>query len=253
MNPLDLPIVGVPSNAHGHDFFGQYSNLSGKRLLCIGFSETEVMDYVAVHEPASITVLTNWVEHIDARVDKFPLVIGDITKRTQFSDNSFDAVLTLSVLEHLGDLSGAFSEMTRLVRSGGEMLHMFGPAWSCAYGHHLYADPADPNLNFVAWAMPAHIHLLSSRQEITKYYLDLGYPQSTADTVLHWFYDAPLINRRSYDEYTSLMRASVLHTIRMELMSNSLPPEHRRRLERVHPGHRDFETYGGRYHLIVRK
>src|SRR5207249_11402979 len=154
------------------------TDLSGKRLLCIGFSEDEVQQYVARYGPARITMLTNWVDHADARITSFPLVIGDITRKTEFTDNSFDAILTLSVLEHLGDLRTAFKEMVRLVKRGGEMLHMFGPAWSCAYGHHIYADPADPLLNFSLWDMPAHMHLLCSRDEITHFYREHVYSDS---------------------------------------------------------------------------
>ncbi len=253
MNPRDLPLVGPLENAGGHGFFGQYSDLSGKHLLCIGFSEQEVTDYVAEHEPASITLLTNWADHKDAQISKYPLIVGDITKRTQFSDSHFDAVLTLSVLEHLNDLHGAFREMVRLVRPGGEMLHMFGPAWSCAYGHHMYMDADDPNLNFSLWNMPAHMHLLCSPEEIKNYYRDLGYIEGTADWVVRCLYETPIINRRNYDEYARLMANEVFQIDQIELMYNRLPADHLRNLRAAHFGIKDFSTYGGRYRLFVNK
>ncbi len=252
MDPNELPRVGAISNPQ-HDFCGEYSNLSGKRLLCIGFSEMEVTEYVAKHEPGSITLLTNWVDHVDARVSRFPLVVGDVTRRTAFEDDSFDAILTLSVLEHLNPIRPAFQEMTRLVRHGGEMLHMFGPAWSCAYGHHLYANVDDALLNFALWNMPAHMHLLCSPAEIERYYAAQGYPEETGKTVLHWYYETPLINREFYDEYATIMADDCFQIDRMQLMYNELPKDHLSRLRERYPGRHDFSTYGGRYKLIVRK
>lgn len=102
-------------------------------------------------------------------------------------DDQFDAVLTISVLKHLGDLEEAFYEITRIVRNGGEMLHIFGPSWSFAYGHHIYANPNIALLNFSLWQTPAHIHLLCSKNEIEAYYLQCGLSNQDVSTALHWF------------------------------------------------------------------
>lgn len=182
--PSELPIVGVIENTE-KNFFGKYSDLYGKNILCIGFSEEELDLYVFKYNPNKVTVLTKWVDHVDAEIKKCDFMIGDICEKTLFTDDQFDMVLTLSVLEHLMDLEGAFCEMQRIVRIGGEMLHFFGPSWSCAYGHHLYANPDSPLLNFSLWQMPAHIHLLYSRDEIKSYYLMHGFSEEVANTVLH--------------------------------------------------------------------
>jgi SAM-dependent methyltransferase len=252
MDPGDLPILGCVSNG-GKDIYGTFADLSGKSVLCIGFSEVEIEQLVEKYGPSKITALTNWVEHGDALVKKFPLVIGDITQRTVFLDNAFDAVLTLSVLEHLGDLRGAFDEMTRLVKNGGEMLHLFGPAWSCAYGHHLYSNPNDRLLDFTRWQMPAHMHLLCSHREIINYYVEMGYPESAGHVAIHWFYQSSLINRVYYDDYMRIFFEDRFQIDQMELMYNELPRDHLARLRKAYPGARDFSSYGGKYKLIVRK
>lgn len=252
MNARDLPQVGVISNSE-KDFYGSFTNLKDKNVLLIGFSEAEMEIYVEKYGPAKITALTNWADHVDAKVAKCPLVIGDITKRTQFEDNSFDSVLTLSVLEHLSDLPGAFHEMTRIINNGGEMIHMFGPAWSCAYGHHMYENPDDPLLNFSLWKMPAHMHLLCSRDEIVKYYVDMGYSETAGHAAIHWFYETPIINRVFYDEYMRIFEEDRFQLDRMEIMYNQLPRDHIKQLRNAYPGKHDFSTYGGKYRLIVRK
>jgi SAM-dependent methyltransferase len=252
MSPRDLPVLSGVSNGE-KDVYGSFMNLSGKNVLCIGFSELEIEQLVAKYGPSKITALTNWVGHGDSMVKKFPLVIGDITKRTEFPDNSFDAILTLSVLEHLDDLHSAFDEMTRLSRKNGEMIHVFGPAWSCAYGGHLYAQPNDKLLDFTSWQMPAHMHLLCSHDEIVDYYIQMGYPESAGHVVIHWFYKTPLINRVYYDDYVKIFEEDRFQIDRVEIMWSELPRDHLMRLRNAFPGKRDFSSYGGKYKLIVRK
>jgi hypothetical protein len=116
---------------------------------------------------------------------------------------------------------------------------MFGPAWSCAYGNHIYAEPSDPNLNFVMWKMPAQTHLLCPADEIADYYRELGYPVDTDRTVTHRFYDTPLINRVFYDDYITEMKA--LQIDMMELYSD-LPASHLSRLRAAFPGRSDFSN-----------
>jgi SAM-dependent methyltransferase len=252
MNPRDLPMVGPVSNGD-KDFFGVFTSLAQKTLLCIGFTPSEIDRLVAKYEPAAIVALTKWTHHEDATVRAYPLVIADIAKGTPFADGAFDAVLTLSVLEHLHDLDAAFDEMARIVRNGGEMIHMFGPAWSSAYGHHIYENAGDELLNFALWKMPAHIHLLCSREEIVDYYVEMGYTVHAAHGAAWWFHEAAHINRVFYDDYMAIFEQDRFQLDRMEIMYNALPREHIERLRNAHPGRRNFAAYGGKYRLIVRK
>src|SRR5262249_57666662 len=120
---------------------------------------------------------------------------------------TFDAGLLFSVLEHLHDVAAAFLEIRRLLTPHGHVGMLFGPAWSCAYGHHLYADADDPNLNFSRWTLPAHMHLLCTGDEIRAWYRRQGYPDTVGDTVLHWFHETSIINRLFYDDYVRLLLA----------------------------------------------
>ncbi len=53
----------------------------------------------------------------------FPVRKGDCTS-LEFEDNSFDIVFSSCVLEHITDLNAAFSEMKRVLKNGGIMLHV---------------------------------------------------------------------------------------------------------------------------------
>ena len=250
VNPDGLPRVGVIANAT-HDVlrsFAAHASVARRRVLCIGYSAQEIRDLVTPYGPSEIVCLTNWTDHPDASIDGHRLVIGDLCARTPFEDGEFDAVLLLSVLEHLHDVDAAFAEMRRVLRPGGHVGLMFGPAWSSAYGHHLYANPDDPNLSFVRWTLPAHIHLLCDRDEIGAWYRRHGYGDDVVASVLHWFYDAPIINRLFYDDYVRIMPRH-FQLVASELMYNDLPPAHVRLLRDRYPGYSDFSTYGGRYLL----
>ena len=251
MNAFDLPIVGRPHNTD-MDYIPHMTDISGKRVLCIGYNEAEIDELVAKYDPVSIDVLTNWVEHRDAQVSKFPLTIGDITNITPYDDDNFDTILTLSVLEHLIGFRKACEEMRRIVRKNGEILHYFGPAWSSPYGHHCYAKPGDRLLDFCQWTLPAHIHLLCSRAEIVDYFLVNGYDLEDANNALHWYFDTPLINRLFFDVYVENM-AEVFQFDRVEYMRTDLPADHLAKLRAQYPGRRDFCSYGAKIRLIVTK
>jgi SAM-dependent methyltransferase len=242
--------VGVISNAT-HDIlrlFSPYTSIEGRRVLCVGYSDQELVELVEPYRPAEIVCLTNWTEHRDALVSRHRMVIGDACRRTEFDDGEFDAVLMFSVLEHLHDVHGAFVEIGRILKRHGHVALLFGPAWSSAYGHHLYADPNDPNLNFAMWKLPAHMHLLCDAQEIRDWYRRQNYADSVGDTVLHWFYETPLINRMFHEDYVRLMTAH-FQIVASEMMYNDLPRAHAAALREKFPGYVDFSSYGGKFLL----
>lgn len=252
MDPKQLPILGPITNGD-KDFYRRAAKLKGKHVLLIGFTEAEADEYVAKYEPQSITMLTKWEGHVDAAVKKYQLYMGDICTRTDFKENLFDSVLTLSVLEHLDNLEGAVIEMTRITKNGGDILHIFGPTWSCAYGHHIYEKADDPLLNFSLWAMPAHMHLLCSRDEIVNFYVEQGYKKEAGNAALHWFFETPIINRLFFDDYLNIFSAAPLQLDSQELMYNLLPSDHLHLLRSAFPRKSDFGTYGAKMRFIVNK
>jgi len=249
VNAADLPIVGPICNVEKNYLpqLAHLTKLTAARVLCVGFSQVEIDELIAPHHPAEIISLTHWVDHIDAAVSRYPLVVGDLCAQTDFPPTYFDHVVTLSVLEHLRDLDGACREVKRILRRDGWFLSFFGPAWSCAYGHHLYANPDDPNLNFTSWQLPAHMHLLCSPQEISDWYLQKGYSPEIAQSVQHWFFETNLINRLSYDAYLSAFQRH-FRIAWMEGIYNTVPTAHLDRLRaKLGPG--DYSTYGGKFAL----
>jgi len=253
MDPNLLPRTGIIRN-HEKDYLHRFQHIASirdKKCLCIGYSESEVDEFVLRYDPQEIILLTNWTDHKDAQVEKYPIVIGDITRKTTFKDNEFDAVLTFSVMEHLSDVDGAMQEIARILKPSGLFYIFFGPAWSCAYGHHIYAKPCDPLLDFSCWQMPSHIHMLCSKDEIVSFYRNAGYPDDVCQNVLHWFFETPIINRLMYEEYIAIFYKWFLLAA-SEIMYTHVDAGLHRLLKEKFNQYNDFSSYGGKYLLINR-
>jgi SAM-dependent methyltransferase len=250
MNPRLLPYAGTIQNTRKDylTYTAHLTSIRAKRVLCVGYSESEIDQYILPQRPAAITSLALWKDHVDARTTKYQLVIGDLTAQTEFPAGCFDAILTMSLLEHLTPLPSAVDEMHRLLGPAGHLYALFGPVWSSPYGHHVYERPRDPLLDFTVGQMPAHMHLLCSPAEIVRFYQENGYAESDAQAALHWFYEAEHINRLMYDDYTDIL-ATRFQFVFQELMFTPLPSRHLEMLRSRFPRYQDFTTYGAKYVL----
>lgn len=102
------------------DFVREY-NLRDKRVLDVGSGQGVYQDFVSDFTGLDISSTA-------ARFYHKPFVVGSATE-LPFPDNSFDAVWTLDVLEHVPQPERALSEMRRVLRPGG---HLFlRAAWDC--------------------------------------------------------------------------------------------------------------------------
>jgi SAM-dependent methyltransferase len=254
MNPELLPVIQSPENTDKDIVlrFQHLNSIKGKKCLCIGYTSEEVNKYIKKYEPEEIVCLTLWTDHNDAKVDCFKLIIGDITKKTPFIDNEFDAIITLSLLEHVSSLKDAFSEIRRILKPDGFFYSYFGPSWSSCVGHHIYAKPGDPLLDFTQWKMPSHIHLLCSEPEIVSFYKKNGYSDVQCNEVLHWFYQTPIINRFFFDEYLLLFNY-FFYLIAIETTYMNIPQKLLDKLREIYYPYLDFSTYGGSFLLKNRK
>jgi len=246
----ELPYVGCIQNADKTyiDRFSRAASIENQTVLCIGFNEAEIGEYVEKHAPRRIMVLTNWADHADAQIQRFPLVIGDICKRTSFEAGSFEAILTLSLMEHLSDLESGLVEMKRLLRPGGHLFASFGPAWSSPYGHHLYLTGGVPLLDFSQWKLPAYLHLLCSDDEIARFVRENGLNPDYIHWFLREFYEDPIINRLMYEDYLRLF-SKHFQLLMSEVIYNEVPKKFVCLLRQELKPYWDFTTYGGFYLL----
>jgi SAM-dependent methyltransferase len=247
MLPTDLPRLGPPQNTEKDwlRFVENIASVRNKKILCVGYSEAELKEFVVKYRPRDITVLTKWEDHPDAAIKAYPLVIGDLTAKTPFGEEEFDAVLTFSVLEHLADIDAAFQEMNRILKPDGYSYHFFGPVWSGPYGHHVYAKPGDSLLDFSVWQMPAYLHLLCQPHHIAEYYRKNGYTVDDVETAFHWFYESPIMNRLMYEDYARCFSRHG-YVVMSEHMYHVVPDWILAKLRQRFAPYCDFSSYGAK-------
>ncbi|BBO67064.1 hypothetical protein DSCA_09940 [Desulfosarcina alkanivorans] len=113
-----------------------------------------------------------------------------------FNDNEFDAIVTMSTFEHIGNLGIALSEFHRVLRREGVALISFEPIWTCSYGHHLH------HLGKISKLVPDWAHLLWSKNEMMEY-LNSCWPQGAPLSVheaCEWIYEDNVLNRKGIKE-----------------------------------------------------
>jgi ubiquinone/menaquinone biosynthesis C-methylase UbiE len=124
-----------------------------------------------------------------------------------FNDNEFDAIVTMSTFEHIGNLDKALSEFHRVLKQGGCVLISFEPLWTCSYGHHLH------HLGEISKLVPDWAHLLWSKNEMMEY-LYTCWPENaplSVEEAGEWIYDGDCLNRKSILEVRKTLADCQLH------------------------------------------
>ncbi len=79
--------------------------------------------------------------------------------RLPFPDESFDAVVSTSVFEHVENKAEAFSEISRVLKVGGRALHLFPSRWRLPVEPHIFVPlvpqmwPNVPQWWLSVWAL----------------------------------------------------------------------------------------------------
>ena len=116
--------------------FVKEHKLSDKAVLEVGSGRGNLQDIVDNYTGLDISPSV-------ARFYKKKFVLGSATA-LPFHDNSFDAMWSIFVLEHVQNPEQAFSEARRVVKNGGLMFWL--PAWNCpswladGYNERPYSD-----------------------------------------------------------------------------------------------------------------
>ena len=80
----------------------------------------------------------NMAEVLKERFPKVNVHVGDIQKKTNFSDAQFDRVVAVHVLEHLPDLPSALDEVSRILKDDGQFTIVIPCEGGMAYGFARY-------------------------------------------------------------------------------------------------------------------
>jgi len=199
--------------AFNHEMMGTLNSITplvGLRILDVGASphgyalekclELGALEYVGIGLDIADEFL---IEAADCRGRLIKMDAEDLA----FEDNYFDAVITMSTFEHIGNLNKALSEMCRVIKPGGCVLITFEPVWTSSYGHHLH------HLGSIAELIPPWAHLLWDKNEMIAY-MQTQWPDNATISVMDagaWIYESDALNRKSIIEIQRSIQNSGMH------------------------------------------
>jgi len=76
----------------------------------------------------------NMAENLEREYPTVKTFVGDIQKRTEFSDKQFDRIIAIHLLEHLPDLPAALTEIHRVLKDDGQFTVVIPCEGGMAYG-----------------------------------------------------------------------------------------------------------------------
>jgi SAM-dependent methyltransferase len=163
-----------------------------------------------------------------------------------FADASFDAVLSLATLEHVIGVEGFLAEVARVLRPDGLFYLQFGPIWSSAIGHHVFAIVGTKEARF--WKpgrnpIPSYAHLLMTAEELERELRAGPCTEELIPAILEWVYRSEALNRLHLEEYLEALRSCPLALERI-VRSGAFSGDEasRLQLEALYGPSRDFGT-----------
>ncbi len=138
--------------------------------------------------------------------------------------DSFDAIVSFEVLEHVRDPRAAFAAMRRLLKPGGVGFHDYNPFFSLIGGHSLCT------LDF-PWG-----HARLDRDDVVRY-LEQNRPDALEQTLR--FFDESL-NRMTIADLKAAISAAGLETLAVvpwsdRSLTSRMTPETLTEVQRIHP------------------
>lgn len=136
----DEKLVSARSPARYHAYLSTLAEamrlVPGTTVLDIGCGvATELIEYsragvtcVGLDAAAEVVRLLAFLK-CELKLDRFMPLRGDAAA-LPFDDASFDAVLSVHSLEHVGDQDGALTEAVRVLRPGGRLVVMQASIWN---------------------------------------------------------------------------------------------------------------------------
>ena len=181
--------------------------LTGKRVLEIGCGNGDLLKYIAKYYSPDYIIgidpgLDNWWNIGESSGDNWEVKSGD-AELLEFEDNEFDAVITVSTFEHIGNTAKALSEIKRVLKPYGRFYTSFRPVWTSIVGHHFVA-PEDDWWNERHLALiPPWGHLYMSELEMKEHLESENVWEPLKSQMIDFIYHSAFINRKPQHEITA--------------------------------------------------
>ena len=179
-------------------------------------------------------------------------VLNESGNKIPMDDCSAGAVISLATFEHVLDVPGLLEEVHRVLEPGGYFYADFGPLWTCAVGHHVYAKAAGKEARF--WKpsrnpVPDFLHLVADEKEMEDELRQGPCDERLIPHIIDWIYHRDEINRIGFYEYREMFLNSPFEVqyIHGRPRPQSQPPneEMRARLDEKYGSH------GWCYHAYI--
>ncbi|WP_313260591.1 class I SAM-dependent methyltransferase [Lacrimispora sp.] len=186
------------------DEISKWVSFDGKQILEVGCGNGDLLKYIAKYYSPELIVgidpgLDSWWNAGESSGRNWKVMSGD-AELLDFPDNSFDAIISVSTLEHIYDTDKALSEIKRVLKPYGRFYTSFSPIWTSIIGHHFVA-PEDNNWNEEHLALiPPWGHLYMSEIEMRAHLKSLNVNESLKGQILEFIYHSNIINRKSKTE-----------------------------------------------------
>ena len=184
------------------------------------------------------------VEHLTQELPSSSYVAAVDLLSSGLPSDSFGAIFSVAVFEHLTEFERGLAEMHRLLVAGGRVYAAFGPIWSSSLGHHVTASADgielrhdDPRLNPIA----DHSHLLLSADEMRRQ-IAARFTPAVADAAVHRIYIANTLSRLFYEDYLAAFAASPFRVLKVTTDEEAVPAERLAALRSAYPGRAVFNV-----------
>jgi len=193
------------------DEFNRSCPLNGTRLLDIGASphgyalEHALEQGVSLYVGIGLDIKTRDLVRTPAGNTGMLMPMNALDLK--FPTGMFDAVICLSVFEHVSDPAAALEEINRILQPGGCALISFEPVWTCSYGHHLH------HFGDCAKLVPPWAHLIWTSEQMRDN-LQKQWPKDapiSLDDAINWVYHSDALNRIPLARHRDIFREASLN------------------------------------------
>lgn len=134
-------------------------------------------------------------------------ILNESGNRIPLDDNTVDAVISLATFEHVLEIPGLLNEVYRVLTPGGYFYADFGPLWTCAVGHHVFAKLGEKEARF--WKpsrnpVPDFLHLVADEKEMAEELSKGPTDERLIPVIVDWIYHRKEINRIGFYEYRDM-------------------------------------------------
>ena len=181
------------------DDISKWIAIDGKRILEVGCGNGDLLKYIAEYYSPELILgidsgLERWWKTGECSGDNWKVKSGD-AEQLDFPDNSFDAVISISTFEHIGNIEKALSEIKRVLKPYGRCYSSFMPIWTSVIGHHFVASKAEAWKEEHLALIPPWGHLYMTENELRTHLDLIGAGEKLKEKILYHIYHSDIINR----------------------------------------------------------